>query len=99
MRVPPLPPDEDSRLTALGEYEITSDSMGVELDRIIDLAANLFEVPTVLVSLVERERQIFPARMGLNACETDRSVSFCAHALKQSDVLIVLDAALGPAFL
>ncbi len=98
MRVPPLPPDEDSRLTALGEYEITSDSMGVELDRIIDLAANLFEVPTVLVSLVERERQIFPARMGLNACETDRSVSFCAHALKQSDVLIVLDAALDPRF-
>ncbi len=98
MRVPPLLPEEDDRLAALGEYGVSSDSMGAELDRIIDLASNLFEVPTVLVSLVERERQIFPARMGLDACETDRDVSFCAHALKQSNVLIVLDAALDPRF-
>lgn len=98
MRIPPLHSEEHDRLAALSEYGITSDSMGIELDRIIDLASNLFEVPTVLVSLVERERQIFPARKGLDACETDRDVSFCAHALKQTDVLIVLDATLDPRF-
>ncbi|MGI4757680.1 MAG: GAF domain-containing protein [Janthinobacterium lividum] len=95
MRAPALFPDEDNRLAALREYALASDSMGVELDSIIDLASNLFAVQTVLVSLVERERQIFAARLGLNACETDRSVSFCAHALNQSDVL---DAAMDPRF-
>ena len=98
MRVPPFLPEEDDRLAALSEYGVSSDSMGAELDSIIDLASNLFDVPTVLVSLVERERQIFAARLGLDACETDRSVSFCAHALKQSDVLIVLDTILDPRF-
>ena len=98
MRIPSLLLEEDDRLAALEEYGISSDSMGAELDRIIDLASNLFDVPTVLVSLVERDRQIFPARLGLDVCQTDRSVSFCAHALKQQNVLIVLDATLDPRF-
>lgn len=98
MRVPPSLPHEDDRLAALGEYGAGSDCMGSELNKIIGLASNLFDVPTVLVSFVERDRQVFAARLGLNACETDRSVSFCAHALAQSDVFIVLDATLDPRF-
>ena len=98
MRVPPFISDEDNRLSALSEYGVSSGGMGVELQKIIDLASSLFQVPTVLVSLVERNRQIFAARAGLDSCETDRTVSFCAHALEQSEVLIVLDTVLDPRF-
>ncbi len=98
MRPPPFLSEEDSRLAALSEYGVSSGSMEVELERIISLTSNLFEVPIVLISLVEWERQIFPAKMGVDVCETDRSVSFCAHALRQSDVFVVLDATLDPRF-
>jgi diguanylate cyclase (GGDEF)-like protein/PAS domain S-box-containing protein len=98
MRVPPFLPEEDARLAALSEYGAEIGSMDAELNRIVDLASNLFEVPIVLVSLVERARQIFTAKTGLDVCETDRNVSFCAHAIGQRDVLVVPDATLDPRF-
>jgi PAS domain S-box-containing protein len=98
MRPAPFLPEEDGRLAALSEYGVSSGGMEIELDRVIALTANLFDVPIVLVSLVERERQIFPAKMGVDICETDRNISFCAHALQQHDVFVVLDATLDPRF-
>jgi GAF domain-containing protein len=49
-------------------------------------------VPVALVSLVEAERQLFAARVGIDVCETSREVSFCAHAIKRDDIMVVPDA-------
>lgn len=68
------------------------------LERLVQLTASIFEAPIVLVSLVEKSRQLFAARLGIAACETDRGSSFCAHALKSSDILLVLDARQDPRF-
>ncbi|MFT4279141.1 MAG: EAL domain-containing protein [Rhodopseudomonas sp.] len=69
-----------------------------EFDRLVGLASRLFDVPIVLVSLLERERQFFKAYIGLDTCETSRDVSFCAHAIMHDDIMVVLDAALDPRF-
>lgn len=90
MQVPPFINTEDARLAALSEYGVDHEE-DLALDRIVRLAANLFDVPIALVSLVERTRQVFPAKVGLEACETDRDVSFCAHAIVKDDVLVVPD--------
>ena len=61
-------------------------------DRYTRLAAGLFDVPIALVSLVDRDRQWFKARHGIDIAETPREQAFCAHAILQHDVLQIPDA-------
>ena len=98
MRPAPFHDQEDARLAALSEYGLSADDEQIDVTPLLRLARSLFSVPTVLVSLVERHRQIFVARLGLDVCETDRNVSFCAHALERTDALFVADASLDPRF-
>ncbi len=84
--------DESRRLVALREYVIDEALGDPSFDRLVQLAANVFDVSIALVSLVEAERQLFAARIGLNVCETSRDVSFCAHAIGLDDIMVVFDA-------
>jgi signal transduction histidine kinase len=86
------PVNETERLRQLYELDILDTPPDQQLDEIASLAAGIFRVPTALVSLVDDERQWFKARHGLEAQETPRSASFCAHAILSSDVLLVTDA-------
>ncbi|RZI58979.1 MAG: PAS domain S-box protein, partial [Pseudomonas sp.] len=98
MRYAPLLLNESDRLATLAEYELKEDDSELHLDAIIQLASKLFDVPIVLVSIVEQSRQIFAARKGLDVCETGRDVSFCAHALELDDILVIPDAKLDSRF-
>ncbi|MFD0986904.1 sensor domain-containing phosphodiesterase [Methyloligella solikamskensis] len=88
----PMPESEEARLQALAEYHLMDTPPEEEFDRLVALAARIFRVPIVLISLLEQDRQFFKARLGLDVCETDRTVSFCAHAIMQDDILFVADA-------
>ena len=68
------------------------------LDDITAFAAHLCDAPISLVSIVEDVRQRFLARVGLDAQETPRDVSFCAHAMLGAQVFIVPDATADPRF-
>ncbi|EIZ80886.1 signal transduction histidine kinase [Novosphingobium sp. Rr 2-17] len=68
------------------------------LKAITDFAAALCETPIALVSFVETHRQWFPARTGLDVCETSRETSFCAHAMRGHSVMVVPDATRDPRF-
>jgi diguanylate cyclase (GGDEF)-like protein len=67
-------------------------------DRITRLACRAFGVPIALVSLVDRERQWFKSKQGLDICETSRQVSFCAHSVVHEGSLVIPDALLDPRF-
>jgi diguanylate cyclase (GGDEF)-like protein/PAS domain S-box-containing protein len=69
-----------------------------EFDRLARLAARLFDVPIVLITLLDRERQFFKSHVGTDICETSREVSFCSHAIAQDDIMIVPDATKDPRF-
>lgn len=88
----PSPPDEAQRLHALRALLILDTPPEERFDRIVSFAADEFDMPIVLVSLVDRDRQWFKARVGLEACETAREISFCGHAIVQPDLFIVEDA-------
>lgn len=88
----PLPLDEDVRLRALRQLDILDTDPEDAFDRISRLAAFAFSVPIVLISLVDEDRQWFKSHYGLAACETPRSVSFCAHAVLSKRMLVVEDA-------
>jgi len=61
-------------------------------DRVAELAAYLFDVPIALISLVDADRQWFKACIGIDQRETDRSVSFCTHAIQVDEPMVVEDA-------
>jgi GAF domain-containing protein len=88
----PLPPDDEQRLQALRELLILDTPPEERFDRVVRFAADEFDMPIVLVSLVDAKRQWFKARVGLDACETDRESSFCGHAILQPSILVIENA-------
>ncbi len=83
---------EDHRLRVLSSFGLNDLQGDPELDRIARFAAHLCKAPSAAISLVEKERQVFLAREGIDVTETPRSTSFCAHTMLGSDILEVLDA-------
>src|ERR1700727_497066 len=86
------PLDEERRLKALRQYDVLDTLPEEALDDLTALAATICEVPIALISLLDGQRQWFKSKVGLTATETARNVSFCTHALGQSELFIVADA-------
>ncbi|HEY3948198.1 GAF domain-containing protein [Phenylobacterium sp.] len=84
--------DEAARLASLRELRILDTPPEERFDRITRLATALFDVPTAMISLIDENRQWFKSTCGLDAKETPRDESFCAHAVASREVLIVPDA-------
>ncbi|MGQ9865555.1 MAG: PAS domain S-box protein, partial [Pseudanabaenaceae cyanobacterium] len=94
----PLPTNEAIRLIALKQCNVLDTPPEPEFDDLVQAAAALCEVPVALISLVDETRQWFKAKLGLTPSETPRDVAFCAHAILQSDVMVVEDARQDPRF-
>ncbi len=94
MKQPPMPPDEALRCDTLHQLNILDTPREERFDRITRLAQTLFDVPVVLVSLVDADRQWFKSRQGLDATETPRWMSFCGHTIAQlsDDTFVIEDA-------
>lgn len=56
------------------------------------MAALICDVPISLVSLVDKDRQWFKSRHGLDAKETPRSIAFCSYAILESKTFYVPNA-------
>jgi GAF domain-containing protein len=92
MQPPPIPADEETRLTALAAAQVMDTPPEVAFDNLAKLAAAICEVPIALVTFVDRHRQWFKAKVGTMIEETPREVSFCGHAVASDQPLIVQDA-------
>lgn len=83
---------ERERLELLSCTRLLDSEANEAFDRITRLAADVFDVPMALISLIDERRQWFKSRVGLDVRETDRSTSFCSHAIQQPDVTVIEDA-------
>jgi PAS domain S-box-containing protein len=88
----PLPENEEARLEVLRRYAILDTFPEQDFDDLARLAALICGTPVALVSVVDRERQWFKAKVGLSENQTSRDVSFCAYAILKPDVMVVPDA-------
>lgn len=93
-----LPEHELERLHQLHSLQILDTPADPAFDSLTALAAELLEVPVALISLVDRDRQWFKSRIGLEVCETARDISFCQHTLHDGQPLLVEDASSDPRF-
>ncbi|CAN7568615.1 hypothetical protein ASF11_25115 [Acidovorax sp. Leaf76] len=98
MKEPPRPANEDDRLQALRQLLILDTPPEERFDRLTAFAADEFDMPIVLLSLIDEDRQWFKARVGLDVCETGRGISFCGHAILQDETMVVPDVTLDDRF-
>jgi len=92
MKTALIPEFEQERLKALSEYRILGTRPEQSYDDITHMASLVCETPIALLSLVDSERQWFKSKVGIEAEETPRDWSFCAHAIHTDQPLIVTDA-------
>ena len=91
--------DEASRQQVLDGYRIVDSLPEDTYQDIVQVAASLCETPIALMSLVDRDRQWFKARLGLDLQQTDRSQAVCGHAIRSPDHLMeVPDLSKDPRF-
>ena len=87
-----LPPNEADRLRAVKRYDILdSEDEGI-FDEITAVAADFFDAPVSLISLLDEDRQWFKSHHGTEMSETPREMAICGHAILNKDVLVVADA-------
>jgi len=85
--------NEAGRLSALRSYGILDTSPSAALDHLTELAADLFQVPIALITLVDRDRIWFKSRQGCESRQIAREAGFCASAILSPEVHVVSDAA------
>jgi len=98
MRDMPLEDTEAQRLAALRNLQILDTEADPAFDNLTQVAASLFNVPMVLVSLVDEHRQWFKSRIGILAPQLPRQDSFCSYAVQSDKLFIVENALLDPRF-
>ncbi|MBX9400531.1 GAF domain-containing protein [Lysobacter sp. BMK333-48F3] len=96
---PPSAIPESERQRALDRLRIVDSLPEPVYDDLVKLAATVCDTPIALVSLIDRDRQWFKARVGLDDRETARSVAVCDHAIRSPGALLeVPDLARDPRF-
>ncbi len=88
---PPIPGNEAQRVAALREYRILDTLPEQAYDDLTRLAAQICGTPVALITLIDADRQWFKARFGVEQIESPRDVSFCAHAILETDLFEVPD--------
>ena len=89
----PRPANERDRQRAVDASGVLRAPPDPVLHHLAAKAARLFDASIAGLSIIDRDRQWFAARVGLEILETSRAISFCAHSILQPrEPLVILDA-------
>ena len=94
----PIPPNEVERLKEVAKFCPPDSDYDDVFEKIVEMASAYFNAPIALISIVDKHRQWFKARVGLTETQTSREVSFCAYSTLDNSLLEVLDATLDARF-
>jgi len=87
-----MPDNEAARQEEVYRLNILDTPAEERFDRIVRLTRRLFNVPIAYVSLIDRDRQWFKSKVGIDTQSTSRDISMCGHAILQDTPLIIPDA-------
>jgi GAF domain-containing protein len=86
------------RLAALQNTALLDSIPEERFDRLTRLASRALGTDIALISLLDKERQWFKSRQGLDVAETPRDQAFCDYAIESEEVMVVPDATQDPRF-
>ena len=84
--------DDDARIAALRRLDVLDTAIEEPFQKIVTLVRTVLAVPIATVTLVDRDRQWFKAKRGVEQSETPRAVSFCTHTIQQREPLVIENA-------
>ena len=84
--------NEEQRLEALRRFGTAEALPDGTFDHLTALAADMLGMPMAFLSLIDDESQWFVSRAGLDLSRISRDLSFCAHAIRGSEPMVVPDA-------
>ena len=91
---------EADRLAALESLHVLDSTAEKDYDDLTRIAAQICGTPVSAIALVDVERQWFKSKVGIDASETPREFSFCAHAIQRpEEVMVVGDASKDERFM
>jgi signal transduction histidine kinase len=85
--------NEEERIKLLQSYCILDTEPEIDFENLTTIAAQICNVPIALISLLDDKRQWFKSHYGLNAAQTHKDISFCAHAINQSESILIIEDA------
>jgi GAF domain-containing protein len=89
--------DERKRLKALQRFQILDTPQDGAFDRIVSIAARVFNMPIALITLVDKDRIWFKAKSGLDGVvQISRDPGLCASAILGSEIYLVENAREDP---
>ncbi len=88
----PKPPDEERRVAALHALNLLDTDPEERFDRITRLAQRVFGTTMATFTLIDTDRQWFKSEVGAAGKEDPRDISFCAHAILETETTVIEDA-------
>lgn len=89
-----IPANDQARLEALYSYNLLDTLPEKVYNNIIKIAAAICDTPVSLISLVDKERCWFKAKLGLVFNEAPRKIAYAAHAINDPHQITVIEDAL-----
>ena len=89
---------EAERLRALERYDTVDIAGDQAFEQLVQLAAQVCDMPVATLSLVDGTHQHFRVRIGLDLASTPREQAICVHTMARRDVLLVSDASADDRF-
>ncbi|MGR3378605.1 sensor histidine kinase [Salipiger abyssi] len=90
------PEDEHARLAELKSFGVLDSAPDPAFDEVVDLLAQMLDMPVALVSLLDERRQWFRARHGIELAETPVDQAICSHAIMSDELLEIEDTLADP---
>jgi len=94
----PIPSNEQARLAELYRFDLLDTVPEAAFDRLTTLAAEVFDAPYSVVTLVDKNRHWFKSASGMPRGEIPREKGFCGHTIMTEEVMVVADATMDLRF-
>jgi GAF domain-containing protein len=97
---PIIPLNETERIQALYHYRLLESLPAGYFTNLAHIIAQTFDTPIALVSIVEKEKVLFPGNVGMeDTKEVSRGISLCSLAVMDEQPTIFRDALKEPCLL
>lgn len=83
---------EERRLLALRNLALLDSAPEREFDALAALASEMLGCPIAALTVIDRDRQWFKARYGVEVQQTPRDAAFCAYTIREPQPFVVPDA-------